>query len=138
MPKVEEPAPVVVAEPELKPVERQEPPVVQQTPEAHKPVESPAASKISLNDVIEKKSLIDFRKAISLNDWFRFKRDLFKGNEEAINATVQALSRHSTVSVPTRRPSPILTSMHDGIRTIRRRLISSSSSRNDFYKPTLI
>lgn len=92
IPKVEEPAPVVVAEPEPKPVERQEPPVVQQTPEAHKPVESPAASKISLNDVIEKKSLIDFRKAISLNDWFRFKRDLFKGNEEAINATVQALN----------------------------------------------
>ena len=74
MPKVEEPAPVVVAEPEPK------------------PVESPAASKISLNDVIEKKSLTDFRKAISLNDWFRFKRDLFKGNEEAINATVQALN----------------------------------------------
>ena len=47
IPKVEEPAPVVVAEPELK------------------PVESPAASKISLNDVIEKKSLIDFRKAKS-------------------------------------------------------------------------
>lgn len=91
-PKPEEPAPVVVAEPEQKPAERQEPPVVQQTPEAHKPVESPAASKISLNDVIEKKSLTDFRKAISLNDWFRFKRDLFKGNEEAINATVQALN----------------------------------------------
>ena len=92
IPKVEEPAPVVVAEPELKPVERQEPPVVQQAPEAHKPVESAATSKISLNDVIEKKSLTDFRKAISLNDWFRFKRDLFKGNEEAINATVQALN----------------------------------------------
>lgn len=89
--KVEEPA-IVVAEPELKPVERQEPPVVQQAPEAHKPVESAATSKISLNDVIEKKSLTDFRKAISLNDWFRFKRDLFKGNEEAINATVQALN----------------------------------------------
>lgn len=89
--KVEEPA-IVVAEPEQKPAERQEPPVVQQTPEAHKPVESAAASKISLNDVIEKKSLTDFRKAISLNDWFRFKRDLFKGNEEAINATVQALN----------------------------------------------
>ena len=92
IPKVEEPAPVVVAEPEPKPVERQEPPVVQQAPEAHKPVESAATSKISLNDVIEKKSLTDFRKAISLNDWFRFKRDLFKGNEEAINATVQALN----------------------------------------------
>ena len=71
---------------------RQEPPVVQQAPEAHKPVESAATSKISLNDVIEKKSLTDFRKAISLNDWFRFKRDLFKGNEEAINATVQVLN----------------------------------------------
>lgn len=90
--KAEEPAPVVVAEPEPEPVERQEPPVVQKAPEAHKPVESPVASKISLNDVIEKKSLTDFRKAISLNDWFRFKRDLFKGDEEAINATVQALN----------------------------------------------
>ena len=89
--KVEEPA-IVVAEPEQKPAERQEPPVVQQAPEAHKPVESAATSKISLNDVIEKKSLTDFRKAISLNDWFRFKRDLFKGNEEAINVTVQALN----------------------------------------------
>ena len=63
--KVEEPA-IVVAEPEQKPAERQEPPVVQQAPEAHKPVESAATSKIS--------------------------RDLFKGNEEAINATVQALN----------------------------------------------
>ena len=84
---------VAMAEPEVKAVDV-EPVLEPETRPEPKPEEPvmPKASKISLNDVIEKKSLTDFRKAISLNDWFRFKRDLFKGNEEAINATVQALN----------------------------------------------
>ena len=116
IPKVEEPAPVVVAEPELKPVERQEPPVVQQAPEAHKPVESAATSRsVSTTGSV---SSVTCSRAMRRRSMLPYKR--------------------STVSVHTRRPSPILTSMRDGIRTIRRRPISSSSSRNDFYKPTLI
>ena len=42
-------------------------------------------SSISLNDILEKKNLSDFRKAFSLNDRFRFRRELFGGNEEKMN-----------------------------------------------------
>lgn len=72
-------------------------PVVQPVQETQTTGDSSlSGGKISLNEVIEKKSLTDFRRAISLNDWFRFKRDLFKGNEEAINATIQALNGTSS------------------------------------------
>lgn len=47
---------------------------------------------ISLNEILERKNLSDFRKAFSLNDRFRFRRELFGGNEEAMNKTVSALN----------------------------------------------
>ncbi|WP_165155927.1 hypothetical protein [Parabacteroides sp. ZJ-118] len=49
-------------------------------------------SGISLNDILEKKNLSDFRKAFSLNDRFRFKRELFGGNEEKMNGAIADLN----------------------------------------------
>ena len=47
---------------------------------------------ISLNDILEKKNLSDFRKAFSLNDRFRFRRELFGGNEEKMNKAIADLN----------------------------------------------
>ena len=47
---------------------------------------------ISLNDILEKKNLSDFRKAFSLNDRFRFRRELFGGNEEKMNKAISDLN----------------------------------------------
>lgn len=48
---------------------------------------------VSLNDLLEKKNLSDFRKAFSLNDRFRFRRDLFHGNEEQMNQVISDLNQ---------------------------------------------
>ena len=55
----------------------------------------PVAAKgnVSLNDLLEKKNLSDFRKAFSLNDRFRFRRDLFHGNEEQMNQVIADLNQ---------------------------------------------
>ncbi|MCD8193857.1 MAG: hypothetical protein LUD74_04795 [Tannerellaceae bacterium] len=47
---------------------------------------------ISLIEVLEKKNLSDFRKAFSLNDRFRFRRELFKGDEELMNQVIAELN----------------------------------------------
>ena len=52
----------------------------------------PSKSSISLHDILEKKNLSDFRKAFSLNDRFRFKRELFKGDENVMNQAISALN----------------------------------------------
>jgi len=49
-------------------------------------------SGISLNEILEKKNLSDFRKAFSLNDRFRFRRDLFNGDESRMNKTISELN----------------------------------------------
>ena len=49
-------------------------------------------SSILLNDILEKKNLSDFRKAFSLNDRFRFRRELFGGNEEKMNKAISDLN----------------------------------------------
>lgn len=51
---------------------------------------------ISLNEVLEKKNLSDFRKAFSLNDRFRFRRELFGGDEEKMNRTIRDLNELTT------------------------------------------
>lgn len=51
---------------------------------------------ISLNEVLEKKNLSDFRKAFSLNDRFRFRRELFGGDEEKMNRAVRELNELHT------------------------------------------
>ena len=66
-------------------------------PEEREPV-APAASATHeqetylLSDLLEKKNLSDFRKAFSLNDRFRFKRELFGNNEDAMNTVISELN----------------------------------------------
>ena len=45
-----------------------------------------------LNDILEKKNLSDFRKAFSLNDRFRFRRELFGGDEARMNKAINDLN----------------------------------------------
>ena len=66
---------------------------VQKTAEAPQPAPVMAKSNVSLNDLLEKKNLSDFRKAFSLNDRFRFRRDLFHGNEEQMNQVISDLNQ---------------------------------------------
>ncbi|OCW93539.1 hypothetical protein A9168_11045 [Macellibacteroides sp. HH-ZS] len=47
---------------------------------------------VSLNEVIQKKFLADFRKAFSLNDRFRFRRELFGGDEGRMNEAISDLN----------------------------------------------
>lgn len=44
-----------------------------------------------LNDLLEKRNLSDFRKAFSLNDRFRFRRELFDADEERMNKVIADL-----------------------------------------------
>jgi len=46
----------------------------------------------SLNEIIGKKNLSDFRKAFSLNDRFHFRRELFGGDEERMNKAIAELN----------------------------------------------
>lgn len=57
----------------------------------HKSVTSEKQS-VFLSDILEKKNLSDFRKAFSLNDRFRFRRELFGGNEEKMNKAITDLN----------------------------------------------
>lgn len=45
-----------------------------------------------LSDLLEKKNLSDFRKAFSLNDRFRFRRELFGGNEGKMDKALTDLN----------------------------------------------
>lgn len=65
---------------------RKEEPVRQEEPIA---IEKP---KISLNEILEKQNLSDFRKAFSLNDRFHFRRELFGGDEEKMNKAIADLN----------------------------------------------
>lgn len=60
---------------------------------AEPPIE-PSTGKlpVSLNDVLEKKNLTDFRKAFSLNDRFYFRRELFGGDEAKMNKVIADLN----------------------------------------------
>lgn len=92
------PAPPVVAEAVVKTETAQEPvaqpsPVEMSEPEGLSPT-SPLAEKqgLFLNDLLEKRYLSDFRKAFSLNDRFRFRRELFGGDEEKMNRAIAELN----------------------------------------------
>lgn len=56
------------------------------------PLEQSLPHSISLNEVIQKKFLADFRKAFSLNDRFRFRRELFGGDEGRMNEAISDLN----------------------------------------------
>ena len=59
-------------------------------PEAN--VEASERTSLFLSDLLEKKNLSDFRKAFSLNDRFRFRRELFGGDEERMNKAITELN----------------------------------------------
>lgn len=59
----------------------------------HRPSISCEKSNVSLNDILEKKNLSDFRKAFSLNDRFRFRRELFGGDEDKMNKVIADLNQ---------------------------------------------
>lgn len=52
----------------------------------------PERSGLFLNDLLEKKNLSDFRKAFSLNDRFRFRRELFGGDEARMSQVINDLN----------------------------------------------
>ena len=97
-PKVEEPVKeVIVEQPEII-IKEKETVQPEKTVEPEKPVEVPrkpvTAEKpgVFLNDLLEKKNLSDFRKAFSLNDRFRFRRELFGGDEDKMYKAVTDLN----------------------------------------------
>lgn len=51
-----------------------------------------AKTTVSFNEILEKKNLSDFRKAFSLNDRFRFRRELFGGDESRMNQAINDLN----------------------------------------------
>ena len=53
----------------------------------HSPLDEP-----TINDVIEKQKVSDLRKAFSLNDRFRYRKELFNGSEEAMNKVIEILN----------------------------------------------
>jgi len=70
-----------------------------ETPEEHPEPEIPEQqeceviiSNIPLNDVLNKQLAIDLRNIISLNDHFRFQRELFGGNNNLMNDTLDRLN----------------------------------------------
>ena len=66
-------------------------PILEAVEEVNKAV-TPERTGLFLSDILEKKHLSDFRKAFSLNDRFRFRRELFGGDEERMNKAIHALN----------------------------------------------
>lgn len=56
----------------------------------------PEKAAVSLNEILEKQNLSDFRKAFSLNDRFRFRRELFGGDEARMNKAITELNEIHT------------------------------------------
>lgn len=97
-PVVEEPeVKQIVTEEVIVEVHREETPV-EETPVEEpvvvqpEPVMPPERPGLFLNDLLEKKNLSDFRKAFSLNDRFRFRRELFGGDEARMNKAINDLN----------------------------------------------
>ena len=108
-PIADEPKPIIE---ESKPIEEEVKPIAEEakpvsaapTPAAEeaKPAvshkETPAEPAVakpqpnSLNDLLERQPLSDFRKAFSLNDRFRFRRELFSGSETLMNQVIADLN----------------------------------------------
>ena len=76
------------AGPEPIPVEEPETPAVETSGKVI-PAERPG---LFLNDLLEKKNFSDFRKAFSLNDRFRFRRELFGGDDARMNKVINDLN----------------------------------------------
>ena len=62
-----------------------------QSEKTEKPI-SNERTGLFLNDLLEKNNLTGFRKAFCLNDRFRFRRELFGGDEERMNKAINELN----------------------------------------------
>lgn len=51
----------------------------------------------SLKEIVEKRSLTDFKKSFSLNDRFLFKKELFGGNERKMTKAINDLSEMTSL-----------------------------------------
>lgn len=101
-PEIVTPEPITTVQPEqVQPESVQPAPRLSEPPQAteHKiqletPHKTVVADKqgVFLSDILEKKNLSDFRKAFSLNDRFRFRRELFGGNEDKMNKAITDLN----------------------------------------------
>ncbi len=80
-----QPTPIV----EIKPTDRPEVVAIKE-----KIVSQPS----SLNDIIEQRLVIDIRKSLSLNDRFRFQRELFNNDANFMNKTLDEISTYSQLS----------------------------------------
>lgn len=89
------PQPESAPDPVPEPVIESAPPAVEPAPPveemSHKAA-APERTGLFLNDLLEKKNLSDFRKAFSLNDRFRFRRELFGGDESRMNKAINDLN----------------------------------------------
>ena len=85
-PEIKTPEPMAAAVKETVQVQVQEP--------IQEPVHKGNAERsgLFLNDLLEKNNLSDFRKTFSLNDRFRFRRELFGGDEERMNRVISDLN----------------------------------------------
>lgn len=71
-----------------------EQPVSPSQPQPAPPLSDKVAPQgLSVNEILEKRKLSDFRKAFSLNDRFYFRRELFAGNEARMNQVIDYLDR---------------------------------------------
>lgn len=59
---------------------------------------TPEHNNIPLYELIEKKRLADFRKAFNLNDRFRFRKELFGGDENKMNQAIEAINTIETLN----------------------------------------
>lgn len=89
-----EPVAAVAAEPEEAAPKVEEPAAVVEPEPKEVPPKTVVADKqgVSLSDMLEKRNLSDFRKALSLNDRFRFRRELFGGDDEKMNKAIADLN----------------------------------------------
>ncbi len=71
-------------------------PVIEATRQEPVPVKEPISSGF-LGDKIGKQLFADFRQSLSLNDRFRFQRDLFGGNAMAMNAALDQINGFNTL-----------------------------------------
>lgn len=73
-------------------------PLPSSTPPAEKLDASDKKTALFLSELLEKQNLSDFRKAFSLNDRFRFRRELFNNDEAKMNSVIAELNDLSTLA----------------------------------------
>jgi hypothetical protein len=105
--EIKEPEPIIIPsvpeepKPEIIEIEEQKVPEVKKEPQLQPATPSPSYTEQHSNgflaNKIGKQLSMDLRKAISLNDRFRFQRELFNGDVNKMNETLELLNRQSSL-----------------------------------------